>query len=946
MKTEYENLVIKDSEIIEMNQIFEQISNKYKNESDEYLLKSVLDAKLEEFMCKGKKKDEIQEGISFVFDSFFCYIEKGDKKIFINFLVKANFIDDKKKKKFSFWVCSFNYLKEKLQSMGYKEAKINKEKLFPEKEEQDGKGSNGSSSESFDNKTNLDIKLINYEIKVTENIFSLENIFDESQKIFFYDDKNKFENIKEYRKDLNMPKTINKNKDKFIFNQNYITDLRDFLENKNGLYCYYYNEKSGLTLSLLLILEKKRELISTRYFYFNSQLFKKYTKKYLYFRIAKMFHKEEKNLFCELLKQEKEEKINNNFDYISKILNKILKELKDVHIIFDNIRDEDTFYKILDMIHIINQNTEYIQIKDKSHKVNNIEENKKRQLNNYTISLIIPIIYSTLKLINNSNIYSSNIFSLFPKDSSYKQELTPNIYFDSLIQDNFNKEKYKNSIRKNISQFVDDNDNNNNDKIEYLIFLIELLHFKSFIKKESLIYYDRNNYLVKFLPYLYISLNIELGNVFINKIKFRTNFIEEIIYNQINYLLSKNILTDDIFKNIKNKAIEGIYIEKQIIYYLITKIINFEKVKIEKIYCFDSELDEKIINNINKKERIIFIQKSELAPLYDFGVIMYINGKPVFKGYQIGINKPLHSLSHLNKEKIKMDLLYFISKINKILNKKINEFSFGIITTKNAYDSQKNNKNNFNNDFELNNNDDINEDKKEEENDIEYKNYNCMKTFCNDNNYEFLIFDPKNNNFYIDKDNNLKKIVFLDYYDNELKNIITNYIFKKEENYNLIKLPLFPKEIKKIELEYIRKSLNELIKDKQLNFVGKFQKKKDIKINFNNLINDNFIIYLKDKDKKKNIFFNKQFFCDDCKDSNIFYVYDASLNKILRKKNDITMPQNRNLFICYKSDDNNEKNKVDNSLLNKKTVRNINDKNEESYEEKREKKVEESDGDE
>ena len=325
---------------------------------------------------------------------------------------------------------------------------------------------------------------------------------------------------------------------------------------------------------------------------------------------------------------------------------------------------------------------------------------------------------------------------------------------------------------------------------------------------------------------------------------------------------------------------------------------------------------------------------------------MYINGKPVFKGYQIGINKPLHSLSHLNKEKIKMDLLYFISKINKILNKKINEFSFGIITTKNAYDSQKNNKNNFNNDFELNNNDDINDDKKEEENDIEYKNYNCMKTFCNDNNYEFLIFDPKNNNFYIDKDNNLKKIVFLDYYDNEFKNIITNYIFKNEENYNLIKLPLFPKEIKKIELEYIRKSLNELIKDKQLNYVGKFQKKKDIKIDFNNLINDNFIIYLKDKDKKKNIFFNKKFFCDDCKDSNIFYVYDVSLNKIRRKKNDITMPQNTNLFIYYKKDDNNEKNKVDNSLLHKKTFRNIEDNNEESVEEKREKNDEESESDE
>ena len=36
-----------------------------------------------------------------------------------------------------------------------------------------------------------------------------------------------------------------------------------------------------------------------------------------------------------------------------------------------------------------------------------------------------------------------------------------------------------------------------------------------------------------------------------------------------------------------------------------------------------------------------------------------------------------------------MDLLYFISKINNFLNEKITEFSFGIITTKYAYDSQK-----------------------------------------------------------------------------------------------------------------------------------------------------------------------------------------------------------------------------------------------------------------
>ena len=65
--------------------------------------------------------------------------------------------------------------------MGCKQAK---KKLFLENEKQEDKGSNGSSRESLYNKNCLDIKLINYEVKVTKNIFSLENIFNESQKIF------------------------------------------------------------------------------------------------------------------------------------------------------------------------------------------------------------------------------------------------------------------------------------------------------------------------------------------------------------------------------------------------------------------------------------------------------------------------------------------------------------------------------------------------------------------------------------------------------------------------------------------------------------------------------------------------------------------------------------------------------------------------------------------
>ena len=74
----------------------------------------------------------------------------------------------------------------------------------------------------------------------------------------------------------------------------------------------FMNEKSGLTLSLLQLLERNRELFNTRYFYFNSEYIEKYKRKYFYFRISKMFNKEENNLFLKLLKPEKEEIINYN----------------------------------------------------------------------------------------------------------------------------------------------------------------------------------------------------------------------------------------------------------------------------------------------------------------------------------------------------------------------------------------------------------------------------------------------------------------------------------------------------------------------------------------------------------------------------------------------------------------------------------------------------------
>ena len=104
MEGQNEKLIIQDNEILEINDIFEKISNKYKNESDDYLLMTALDTKLRNCIGKEEVKDEIKEGIFLNFDFFYCYIEKDNKKIFIEFLVKARFVD-KEAKIFSFWVC-------------------------------------------------------------------------------------------------------------------------------------------------------------------------------------------------------------------------------------------------------------------------------------------------------------------------------------------------------------------------------------------------------------------------------------------------------------------------------------------------------------------------------------------------------------------------------------------------------------------------------------------------------------------------------------------------------------------------------------------------------------------------------------------------------------------------------------------------------------------------
>ena len=824
-----------------------------------------------------------------------------NKKIIdIQFLVKAKFKDDDKKE-ISFWVCSLKYLKEQLMNLGYKEAKIMKKKkiLFSEDEEQENKDKE-SSSESFDDRNiNLDIELIENEVKVSKNPFNIENIFNNAQNVF--NPLINMDNIKDYLYDLNLPK---EKYEKLILNEKYFNYLMGIWEinHKNNFYCY--NQISGVTLSLLQILEQKREVYGTRYFHFNSEKIDKYKKNYFYFKLAKLFKKDEKELYTKIIKSKSEGIINHDIKYMTDILIEVLKKFENIFIIFDNIKNNYIFTRV-------NQIIDDLKIQ--------------KDVKKFTSLMFIQINSSTIRSIENIDYFSM----ILPIESSYKAELPLKEYVNHLLIGNENDkniyiEKYKKNIEKIILDIKE-------DSIDYLVFLIKLLYKGSFKENNNFLDYNAYDYLIKFLPFLFIFLCHKYYNkLTINKIEYRVGIIKEIISNQVNLLLSQKMLSDEVFSLIKTKSTEGIYIEKEIIYFLITENIGFDKIKIEKIYCFNSNLEKKIKNN-----EIIFIQELETSPLYDFGIIIIIDGEPIFKGYQIGINKPRQSLLNLSKNKIKMDILYFISKINKFLPQKITKFSFGIITTINAYYAQ-NNKENKNIDENDNDNDNyfINEDKKEEENDNEYKNFEIMKNFCNANNYEFIIFSPKDKRFYVNEGDNLKNIAFNKYFNPKLANNFGNYIFSNENNLNLNKLPLNPNEITKKDKESIFNYVKE-IKNKQLIFIGKFEKETNNKNeiiekvhnnNFNDLIDNNYLIYAKDKNKKKMIFFNKKYFCNDLQNLKIFYVFDTSLdiNKRGRKKKNNDL---ENIII-----DSNLNLKPNEELLKKKRKRKLNEKNEEGKE--------------
>ena len=199
---------------------------------------------------------------------------------------------------------------------------------------------------------------------------------------------------------------------------------------------------------------------------------------------------------------------------------------------------------------------------------------------------------------------------------------------------------------------------------------------------------------------------------------------------------------------------------------------------------------------------------------------------PTLKVYQVCLNKDKNELNKLDFDIIKLDIEYFIKKLFLYYHIQIAQYSFGLITSKAGFDK-----------FILNEKNDenlskINEKLYCENLEKSYKNYPIMKKHCNDNNYEFIIFNRENNKFYTHEKTDKLKNIKITTYINPLSIIKVNNIYQGNDFDSLKKL-----YINKNDISFVER-IKSLIKDDDLSIklIGKFKSSSKIIPKFNEII--------------------------------------------------------------------------------------------------------------
>ena len=473
---------------------------------------------------------------------------------------------------------------------------------------------------------------------------------------------------------------------------NYNPKHDDFFEVKtfDRMKTFFYNEKTGITNILI----KNVYLfygMKNRIFYFNCNYFYRNMnkrRKYLLFFLNSLFEKNEAEESKEFITKIFYDlnPCGSNFESIFEYIINYFTNTneRNITIIFDDI------YSL--QLYNLMKNLE---------RKNNLAINEKVTLIKY-IQLNKDTVQILKDVIDNDEL---NRVSMIGKN--YNKNLNNDFKIaEGLTDDNKNFLRY---YKKNI-----------NDKLRKLLYDYSFDKYIDLIKLYYYLYTDKiekkimseNSFIdtIKdFLEFLYIQLSDDLI-----EIKFRNKIIE--YYFNIYYIHYSNLYFNENSKYFLNNILEaenGYNFERQIIFSLIIGKMSkeYEKIYVNRIYCL-----EKIVK-INFENYVLFYQKIPNAPLYDFAILIKDNtGKIILKTYQVFINKTMEEIKKLLVFKIFFDLNYFIQIICRVFNIKINEFTFGLIT---SY-------------------------KKVSKNPI----FENISKFCSENKYELLLFDIEKNNFY------------------------------------------------------------------------------------------------------------------------------------------------------------------------------------------------------
>jgi hypothetical protein len=524
-------------------------------------------------------------------------------------------------------------------------------------------------------------------------------------------------------------------------------------KNINKFQYYLYNEKIGLTFEILRVMDlfiiennpKKICYINIDYILIESSKIK--LEKYLAFYLSKLFSDYNTfESFYNKLKEKVYKKKCSRIRLIYKIVKYIIKNYNNLtdnlFIIFDNIYTKKIFYELDDTFKKLEE-----KLKPKNIFFCFCVGLNKNNLDYLKINKINDNEYN-FKFINNDN------------------RIRPDEYRQTSDNDCFFKTNTIESMKKDIELIL-----KNKNKIEILNLLLRIKYIPVLLRKYS-DYKDIEIILENFIQYFHLTCSSSKG-ITIKKIEFKNDIIKEYFNEKFNSIICDIVNSNDmkIFEHLINSCVEGVLLEKQIILNLISSII-FKKLKIDKIYCLSN-----LPNNFkfNFGDKVIIIQLLDNAPMYDFGVITYFKNELILKIYQVGINKENSALKKLNEDFIIFDLEYFLKKIKSEYGIDIKKYTFGIITSKSGYDYNILNKNNENED----NNDKMNNifyDFDDEDNtnngenlNKKYKNYKNMKKFCEENKYEFIIFDKDLKNSFIQKNETLAYFDFIN--ETEEKNI-------------------------------------------------------------------------------------------------------------------------------------------------------------------------------